>query len=248
MPTVQTRMTRPEVHRLFVAVPALLAGRMQDSGGIVRALMIRVGMTALSHIRIAFVAKAHGGVDEAGESWAPLQRSTIANRRPAPHKKRGERPRGLLTVAQDKQWRSIYARQLARFKGDKGHAAAYAWFVLKAGGAKTKLDVYGGQTVEMLRDTGRGLNSLSPGVKPPDFTWSMTSTGAVEGQVFRFDPGAVIVGTNVKYMVYHHRGVPGRLPQRRLWPRTLPATWWKDIGEQARAGVVQLITALLGRT
>lgn len=237
MTTIYTSQSRAEVKQILGLVPGICAGNIPDSSGVIHEMQIRLGTLLLDKIQDAFVAKARGGTDEAGESWPKLKRATIANRRPAPRKKRGVRPRGLLTAAQDKRWRLLYSQALRGLSkksenavGNRSHAAAYAWMVLKAEGAKTKLAVYGDRRVEMLRDTGSGLNSLSPGA---------------DGNVFKADPGSVIVGTNVKYMAAHHNGVPGKLPKRRLWPEALPGSWWEAIIDQARQGMIRLLTILV---
>ena len=123
----------------------------------------------------------------------------------------------------------MYRRQLAIYKGDKGHAAAVAWLILKGEGAQTLVDKYGHRQVEILRDTGLLLNSLSPGV-------------ASSERVFRVAPGEVIVGTNRKGAKGHHEGIPGRLPQRRLWPSpsNWPASWWDDVRDQTKQGLLDI--------
>ena len=110
--------------------------------------------------------------------------------------------------------------------------------MLKGEGAKTLLELYGNTQVDILRDTGILLNSLSPGVP-----------GSVPDQVFRIGVGEVIVGTNRKGAASHHQGIPGRLPQRRLWPEPSkwPASWWESILEQGRAGLIEIIIFVLQR-
>ena len=98
-------------------------------------------------------------------------------------------------------------------------------------GAQTLVEKYGHRQVEILRDTGLLLNSLSPGTTTPE-------------SVFRVGRGEVIVGTNRKGAAAHHHGVPSRnLPQRRLWPvvSKWPATWWRDITEQVKQGILDII-------
>jgi hypothetical protein len=90
---------------------------------------------------------------------------------------------------------------------------------------------------EILRDTGLLLNSLSPGIEPAL-------------NVFRVLPGVVIVGTNRKWAWTHHRGLPKRrIPQRRLWPSVdrWPSSWWLDILEQARQGLIDIAIQLIKR-
>lgn len=119
------------------------------------------------------------------------------------------------------------------YNGDKSHAARRAWTILRREGANTLFDKYANRQVEILRDTGLLLNSLSPGATIPE-------------QVFRVEPGAVVVGTNRKGAAAHHHGVPGKLPQRRLWPdpKDWPDTWWADITDQIKQGLIDLAIEL----
>lgn len=128
----------------------------------------------------------------------------------------------------------LYRQGLAQFKGNKASAAKRAWAILKREGATTLLAKYGGRSVEILRDTGLLLNSLSPGVASAD-------------QIFRLAPGTVIIGTNRKGALFHHMGIPGRLPQRRLWPdpKRWPKSWRLDILEQLRQGMIDIMKEML---
>lgn len=206
------------------------------------ALKVRVGLQALSFIRQAFIVKAKGGTDEAGERWPPLQRSTIAysRRHPGvlfPGKKRAPfRPSWMLTKKQRARWWALNAQV----------GAAMAWVILKSEGAKTIIGEYGDTKVETLRDKGLLLNSLSPGV-PPD-SGTSTPTGR-EHQVFKLESTSVVVGTNRKHAAAHHKGIPGKLPQRRLWPKPnrWPAKWWDLLLSQARQGMIEVMTYLLRR-
>lgn len=233
--TVHVRATRAAIRRAVVATPAAA----HRGGPIADAMMTRVGLAVLARIKRAFVVKARGGTDEAGDRWQPLSPRTIAysktrqrgrGGRTRAEKGRPVRPSQALSGKQQDRWWQVYRRNLARFRGDKRHAAAVAWLVLKAEGATTLLQKYGGRQVEILRDTGLLLNSLSPGY------------GGAE-QVFRVIPGGVIVGTNRKGAADHHRGRPERkLPQRRLWPRVSdwPASWWRDVCDELQNGMVDL--------
>lgn len=206
-------------------------------------MMVRCGLAILGRIRHAFVTKARGGTDEAGERWKPLSPKTIAysktrqrgrGGRTRTERGRPPRPSQALDEKQQERWWEVYRRQLAIYKGDKGHAAAVAWIVLKREGAVTLLDKYGHRQVEILRDTGLLLNSLSPGVHSAE-------------QVLRTGRGEVIVGTNRRGAKAHHTGIPGRLPQRRLWPepRKWPANWWADIIDQVKQGLLDIAALLI---
>ena len=233
--TVHVRANRAELQRLLSTLPVRVAAD--------QTIVTRVGIAILGRIKQAFVVKARGGTDEAGEHWQPLSPKTIAysrtrqrgrGGRTKAEKKRATHPSQALSAKQQTRWWEVYRQNLAQFHGDKGHAAAVAWIVLKTEGATTLLQKYGGRQVEILRDTGLLLNSLSPGVASPH-------------RVFRVGRGEVIVGTNRKGAGAHHRGVPGRLPQRRLWPdpRRWPKSWWQDVTDQVKQGAVDVALEIL---
>jgi hypothetical protein len=255
--TIYVRATPGRVRRAVAGVPA----DAQGGGHIARAMMARCGMVLLALIRAAFLVKARGGTDEAGDSWKPLSPRTIAysrrNRKlpgnpqesrlfsraksmpwiPKSGGRAAYAPSYALTNKQNTRWWEVYRQQLAVYRGNKGHAAAVAWIILKRDGATTLMEQYGHMKVDILRDTFALFNTLSPG----------TSSAA---SVFRVLRGEVIVGTNRKWAGVHHRGSSdGRIPQRRLWPevRRWPSSWWEDILEQAQLGVVDLVLYVLGR-
>jgi hypothetical protein len=227
---------------------------------IVRALQVRIGLTALGFIKVAFVEKARGGTDEAGDRWQPLSPYTIAYHRrhrevskktgqvmkkkwlPSQNKRAGYAPSYQLTSSQRSRWWDLYYHY--RQKWDKGHAAAAAWLVLKAEGAKTLMDVYGSAQVEILRDTGLLLTSLSPAVAPGG---GETTPPRTKEQVFQLGAGRIMIGTNRKWAETHHHGVPGRIPQRRLWPHPTrwPRRWGNEMVAQLGLGLIEVIRSLL---
>lgn len=251
---IYVQATQAQVEKVLALIPQ----EAQAGGPIANAIMVRCGMAILGRIRAAFVVKSHGGTDEAGDRWAPLKPETIAYSRrhrkksgdpkqsrvfsrakqmpwvPAPKIRAGYAPSYALTDRQNDRWWEVYRQGLAMFKGNKGAAARRAWAILKREGATTLIEQYGNAKVDILRDKGLLLNSLTPGVSSAY-------------QVFRVKPGAVIVGTNRKGAAAHHQGVPGRLPQRRLWPEPSrwPSLWWQDITEQARGGLIDLAIYLV---
>jgi len=79
--TIYFRGSRDDVRKLLRQVPRALAGKDGDPTGAVRDLQLAAGMTALSLIKDAFVQKARGGTDAAGDSWAPLADSTKRKKR-----------------------------------------------------------------------------------------------------------------------------------------------------------------------
>lgn len=229
-----------------------VTGHAPDKFGVVMGLQMRIANVLLSKVQQAFLVKARGGVGEDGVSWPPLKRSTIAQRRTTAEERRaagvgGQRVRGLLTPAQDKRWRQIFGTRKAMLmvkfgmsdRAASARAAQIAWATLKGEGAKTKLMVFGGRTVETLRDTGELFRTLTPGVE------EMPSN--VEGQIVRTFQGHVTIGTNKK--PWHHLGIPGRLPSRPYWPLSgvLPEVWWDAIREELSKGMAKALVMILAR-
>lgn len=245
MPRIVFAGSRDELRRLLADVPRILSGHAPDPLGIARGLQLRLGVALLSKVQQAFIVKSRGGTGEDGIRWKPMKPASIAGRRTTGGERRqlgisGKRVRGLLTPAQDKRWRSIFAKEKARLiakfgLGDKeaaARAAQKAWAILKSEGAKTKLAVLGSRQVDIMRDTGRLFRSLSPGVED-------RPSGA-DGQVFQTPPGRVIVGTNVVYAAYQHR-------LRPLWPPggRLPEAWWQQLVKAGVRGLAQAVRLLI---
>lgn len=273
MVTIRVKATRQQVRDAIRLAAGVASGRRSAQGvEASRQMMVRLGLEALTFIRQAFVAKAHGGIDEAGETWEPLQRTTIAYGRrhpgvPFPGRKRAPySPSWMLTAKQRKRWWEIYSamvrgvptkrtgdakegsrigsRYHARSYARDGYAAAMAWRIIKVElGAKTLLETYGDTKVDILRDTGLLLNSLSPGTTPDS-----TDPNKQPDQVFNVARGSVVVGTNRKWAAVHHYGSRnGRIPQRRLWPEPSkwPKAWWGRLMFQAKIGLVDIVTQIL---
>lgn len=236
---ISTRANRADIGRLLAKIPRLI-NNPGDASNAVNAFKVRIGLQALSLIKQAFITKAKGGTDEAGDSWPQLAKSTIAysRRHPGvlwPGKKRAPyRPSWMLTEAQRKRWWELNAK----------HGAAIAWTIIKEEGGKTLIGEYGDTPVQTLRDTGLLLNSLSPGIQPDA---AGSSPPNVPQQVFQVTSDAVIIGTNRKHAVSHHQGIPGKLPQRRLWPEPMrwPSSWWDMILDQARQGLLDIVAHYL---
>lgn len=237
---VTVRADRAAVRDALARIPQEVRGNSIHA----RAMRLRVGMALLGRIKQAFVLKARGGTDAAGDRWAPLSPRTIAYSRTRSRGRGGRtkkersnpaRPSAALTDGQRHRWWEYYRQGLAIFRSNKGAAARRAWAILRRdGGVTTLLEKYGNRPVEILRDTGLLLNSLSPGTNSPE-------------QVFRDEGGAIIVGTNRKGARWHHEGIPGKLPRRRLWPlpRNWPASWWADIQDQVKMGIADIAQELI---
>lgn len=175
--------------------------------------LTNIGITTLEHIRKAFIVKSRGGTDEAGDRWEPLAPSTIAARR---SKNKTKKPKSKPTVSLKGTAGSAERRIHSVIKGSKGK------------GSSLPFDKYDTSSL-ILQDTGLLLSSLTPFSSAPE-------------QVFRVEPGEVTIGTNRKWAVVHHHGIPGKLPQRRLWPilNSWPTSWWSDILGELQQGVVDI--------
>jgi hypothetical protein len=66
--------------------------------------------------------------------------------------------------------------------------------------------------------------------------------------VFSVGQNSVKIGTTRKGALAHHKGIPGRLPRRRLWPEVhdWPASWWSAILAPAQKSVIEIIQDALG--
>lgn len=214
------------VEELVSSIPDDVSGGSIDS----EALLRGGGQVALDHIKRAFLVKSAGGTDEAGDRWRPLLPKTVAysrrvrggKGRAKPELARDTRPSQGLTKPQQARWWDLYRQGLAMFRGDKSHAARRAWFILKGEGAITLLDKYGNEQVPVLRASGELFDSIVSGV----------------------ERGEIIVKATAKHAAAHHYGVPGRTPQRRLWPEPSrwPSQWWQDIANSMRDSLVEIIT------
>jgi hypothetical protein len=258
--TITVRLSRRRVLTIIRKAIDAVTGQGPQSAP-VRALQVRVGLTVLNKIREAFIQKAQGGADDSGLTWPPLSPFTIAYKRR--HREIGRRgqvtnrwlprssqrasyaPSYALTPQQRDQWWRLYYNGLHKGMG-RSHSAAAAWLIVKADGARTLMDLYGNAQVEILRDTGALLRSLTPGGVPDG---EATSPPRTRLQIFRLERGQIVLGTERPWAETHHQGVPGRIPQRRLWPEpsAWPAAWWKGILEQAALGFIKVVEYMLAQ-
>lgn len=262
---------RPEVERFVQSLPAILSGQTRDPFGVVPAMHARIGYTFLSLVKTAYEIKGRGGVDEAGDSWAPLSAKYLAYKRPvkgrqppragklAPGRIRGGKndgkiPDGYMTKGEREQWNRIYGgtlkRLIARLPIDEAKriAAGRAWNVMKSLGVKTKLGTFGtrvvGQDYQTLVDTGALRRSLQPGTVQDGPTGTYQPKNG--DQVYESTPRRVVIGTRIKYAAYHHYGKGTR--RRRLWPEQFPSSWWRQILGQVRQGMLRYGDLFGGRT
>lgn len=258
MSTVYLRTSRHLLRDAIISVVRSLSGREATHADAARTVHTAIGLAALYDIKDDFVRKAKGEVGEDGNRWPRLSPKTLAyGRRFGPGEKSalkkaaglgpGNRNRGLLSAAQDKRWRAIFATSLKRLaismdiSSAKARAAQIAWTVLKREGAKTKLEVFGTREHEILRDTGVLLNSLSPG----EINYAGGNYNPPADQIFNLIESGVIVGTNVPYAKTHNRGDQKRgIPKREFLPRQVPDVWkqrWARVANQAISGIVQSV-------
>lgn len=81
MAAIVWRGTRAELMRSLHLLPALLAGRRADPLGLAKGLQLRLGVTVLSKVQVAFVVKSRGGTGSDGIKWAPLAKRTLTKKR-----------------------------------------------------------------------------------------------------------------------------------------------------------------------
>ncbi len=243
-----------------VSVVRSISGHENTQLQAAEAVHTAVGLAALSDIKADFVRKSRGETGEDGVKWARLSPKYLAYGRrfgtgeKAALKKAaglgpGNRFRGLLTSAQDKRWRQIFARVVARLAASMGLGAAkaragqIAWTVLKSDGAKTKLEVFGDRQHEILRDTGVLLNSLSPG----QFEVSGQYI-PVADQIFALTASGVIVGTNVDYSSVHQNGSTKKnIPARPFLPTDgAPQAWQERWTNVAALAVRNSLASVIG--
>ena len=165
-------------------------------------------------------------------------------------------------VARAKQ---VIARRKALLKEEIAAERKAADFALRGKFAvtratgQTRESVLSQRDVEILRDTGVGLASLSQGVlshKGPGATYTKptsTAKSAVgeikrEGgdqQVFEQLKDGIIVGTNVPYMRDHQLGDSSKnLPARPFLPEKVPTEWserWAAAGLEALTAGANLL-------
>jgi len=209
-------------------IAEFMAGRHPDPIGRVNRILWQFGATYLRCAREDFAVKSQGGTGRDGVFWPDLSPATKAAR-VGTHKKQGERPRGLLTESQDKRWRGIFASMKA--KTDDATAAALAWHILKAEGAKTMKEEYASASLPILLHNGRLAGSLIPG-NPEN--------------ILKVGNGQVTVGSEVPYFGAHQKGVPSKnLPKRQIFPDKIPDEWaqemLKDVLPLLEGMIVELV-------
>lgn len=264
--TVYFRGTRAEARGIAQRLAGILTGREADTLNIARGVFNAVGFAALSDIKADFVRKSRGETGEDGVKWKPLSKEYLAYGRrfgigeksalkkaaglDRKHSKGVGGKSGLLTSQQQKRWNQIFAQTLHRLmlslseSEAKSRAAAIAWATIKREGAKTKLEVFGNRVVDINRDTGMLLNSLSPGELSGGAAgtenYEKPSGDGGSEQVFQSLRNGIIVGTNVAYAAAVNKQRPF-LPQGEP-PEVWKQRWLNVANDALLAGAYRLFT------
>ena len=247
MATVYFRGTRADITRIALQLAAVLAGRAPDTQGVARGFMLTLGFAALTDIKEAYLVKAAGGTDEMGIRWPPLSPETIAARRVGPRDKKSSEAIKVRERIRKRETTKALKRFRLSLPEPEAQRRAKIVGGLKATRetGRTKVVTLGGREVEILRDTGVLLNSLSPGRltgSGGSVSYSPPSGEGGSEQIFQLGAGEVIVGSNVIYFRTHQRGDKSRnIPQRKVLPddeTPVPAIWWTRWTALANKGLV----------
>ena len=273
---IHFRGGRQLARQLAYRVVAQLTGREPDAYGIARGVFTAIGFAALSDVKADFVRKASGQTGEDGNTWAPLKPATIARRRlghgdkklpgiadrAKAEKEATKAARQRFDAEAKERRKRLVARLSLSMGADRAREAADKQIAAERKAANFKLrgqialakqtgqrrqDVLAQRKVDILRDTGILLNSLSPGTlggSGPSATYSPPSGPGGGDQVFDLFGSGVIVGTTVAYAKSHQEG-NGRIPARPFLPtRGVPAAWldrWAGVGQLALEEGVRLM-------
>jgi hypothetical protein len=248
MAAINFRGSRADVSRIAQQLAGILSGREPDTLGIGRGFLLALGFAVLSSVKEAYVIKARGGTDAMGIKWPKLKPQTIANRRVGPGDIRSSalirerekvRKRELARIKREfaRQEGRLFERFLLSLDAKEARKRARQMASARATRATglTKVQTLGARMVEILRDTGVLLNSLSPGRLAGEGANVVYSKPGGEGgqdQVVDVSPGELIAGTNVAYAATHQFGDPSRnIPRRQILPDNesqVPEVWWED--------------------
>jgi hypothetical protein len=197
---VRTKKSRKEVLEIIGYLSKVASGQ-PDPYGLSEALYDAIVNSVLESGYNAAIVKSMGGVDDMGNSWAPLKKQTVAYKKKKWRRGLGlpyaSRLRPTLTAEQNKQWKNIFKKMkykalgmsvkkgLARLRSRRqgvlvlnkseaateadadAKAAAVAWSILKASGAKTLMMLANRASLPILNETGELLESMAPGSQHP---------------------------------------------------------------------------------
>ncbi len=222
------RGSRQELREIINRLPAIVAGTKPDERGVGESFRNALGFAVLGSVKESFVLKSRGGTDEMGIKWPPLSPATIANRRVGPRAGKEARERERIKKREAKKALRRYRMSLPEKEAQR-RAAIVGGLKARHIMGKTKLEILGRRDVEILRDTGVLLNSLTPGDLQEGRYIPPTQEGS-ENQVFETISNEVVVGTNVAYAGVHRDGSRKKnIPARPFLPNEdypVPETWW----------------------
>lgn len=251
-------MSRDDVLRRLRSLPVMASGRSSAAQESARGLALRLGVVTMSFLKEAFIVKSRGGTDAAGEQWAPLSPYTIRKRLEKGSLRKRDLPRkARRALDRFQKAKDEYTKAVARLGGfkkakrstiDKAKSKVdrlekkLAKYTAKLDKARAALDT-AIANIEILRDTGRMFNSLSPG----------ESGELNDDGVLRVNPGEIVFGTNVEYAAEHMEGRPVAtakgppMPARPLWPepKKWPAQWWDQLSQAAADGLIDVAVSVL---
>lgn len=257
---VVTRDQKPALTDLIRRLPAMLAGRVPDEGGVASGFRARIGWQIFSLVFPNFNELGRGLPGADGDKWPPLSPEYLAySRGPASTRHAGGLAPGgkdgFLTPDQLKLWKRTFADRYAFYimrepdSKAKAHAAAVAWIVVKAAGGKTKLKEFGsrqaGVDYQMLVDRGVLRQSLQPGQVSEN--GPAADYQAEREQIYRDETTQMVVGTKVPYAAAHHAAKSAKR-RRRLWPERFPSDWWRQILGQAVGGLSRIASLFGGQS
>lgn len=241
---VKFKGSRSAAKQIVQSVVNSLLGKDPQYKPLADSVLTAVGVAALSDIKNDFVRKSHGETGQDGVTWAPLKPATIAARRLGAADKKDAVIGARWKIVQ-KEYKKLYQKyrlglppELASIKARR---VAEMRATYQTGMSKT--EAYGSRQVDILRDTGVLLNSLTPGKVGASGTYSKPSKEGGDEQIFLIDNGAVSIGTTVHYAATHQFGDPDRrIPARPFLPRHVPAVWldeWSLVGRDALAAAIK---------
>lgn len=247
MPTLYWTGTRAELDKQLAKIGPIISGRMFDQKGLGREVANVIAVSFLSSTTADFVVKMRGGTGEVGGRWEKLKPESIARRKVGPE------ARKQINIAErealEKQiYNDTYKRLIHNMGESQARARARQIASAKATRAlgQTKAQLLGSRQVEILRDTGHLLNSLSPGILRNGIYIKPTKPGG-DQQDFVVVPGKAIVGSGLIYAGTHQRGQKlNNVPARPFFPNDefkTPESWWRRM----RLDIARALPGALGR-
>lgn len=242
---VRVKAAARTVQREVNSIAKQLASRSRSD--LNKCLTNHLAFQLFSRIEKAFKVKSKGQTDELGYYWKPLSPKTIAAR-PITEKderrfKIQDREKGLLTAEETRIWRGIFRSLYQKYRKEvndkraKYLAARSAWAILKARGAKTRIDLLSRRKVLILIVTERLLRSVSAG------TLSGNRYYKPSEQIFEYENGELRLGSSVEYAEYVNKA-------RRIIPSATAMVrggWVRDSLKEAGKALAEVLASRLRR-